>query len=72
MSNIVNLAEFKKKSKDDKETDDKPKDESSPDFEAIAAMNKAKAEKLAKERAQANNSVKRSYRLNPNDPNNKR
>lgn len=72
MSNIVNLAEFKNKAKEKTENADKPKDESDVDFAAIEASNKAKAERLAKERARANQSVKRSYRLNPNDPNNKR
>lgn len=72
MSNIVNLHDFKNKPKEKTESDDKPKTDSDVDFEAIAKANKAKAEKLAKERASANNSVKRSYRLNANDPNNKR
>lgn len=33
------------------------------DFEAIARANKAKQEKLAKERAEANKKVLRSYRI---------
>lgn len=70
MDNVISLSD-KRKAKD-KEPDDKLSDETKQDFEAIAEANKAKAEKLAKERAQANKSVLRSYRLKPNDPNNKR
>lgn len=72
MSNVVNLKEFKNKPKPD-ETDTAKSDEvTETDFKDVMERNKRNAERIAKERANANNGVKRSHKLKPNDPNNKR
>ena len=54
-ANVIPLAERKPK--------EETQPESETDFDAIARANKAKQEKLAKERADANKSVLRSYRI---------
>ena len=75
MSEVISLADRKNKAKEKTENADKDKpanEMTEEDFKAIEAKNKKNAERIAKERANANGSVKRSYRLTPNDPNNKR
>lgn len=71
---VISLAERKNKAKENTETADKDKavEMTDEDFKAIEAKNKKNAERVAKERANANKGVTRSYNLKPNDPNNKR
>lgn len=72
MSEVINLADRKNKAKEKTETTDKLPEMTAEDFKVIEAKNKRNAERVAKERANANQGVKRSHRLQPNDPNNKR
>lgn len=70
---VISLADRKNKAKEKTENADKPDNEmTEEDFKAIQEKNKRNAERVAKERANANKGVKRSYNLKPNDPNNKR
>lgn len=62
---VVSLAK-KKQELEDKKTEETPVESptaSETDFEAIAKANAEKAEKLKKERLNANKSVLRSYRI---------
>lgn len=68
MSEVINI--FDRKKKDEAIT--KLPDMSEEDFKRIAEKNKKNAERVAKERANANRNVKRSHNLIENDPNNKR
>lgn len=73
MDNIVNLKEHKNKTKETKEpTLAKSDDKKEETFKDIIDKNKKNNERIVKERLNINDSVKRSYRLKPNDPNNKR
>lgn len=72
---VISLADRKNKAKENSENADKDKpanEMTEEDFKAIEAKNKKNAERVAKERANANKGVTRSYNLKPNDPNNKR
>jgi hypothetical protein len=71
---VISLADRKNKAKEKSENADKAKDndDTPHDFNAEIERNKKNAERLAKERANKNNGVKRSHNLRPNDPNNKR
>ena len=62
-TNVVNLAAKRLKVKSEGEVGLEPKVAPEVDFEAVARVNKAKADKLAKERQQANKSVLRNYRI---------
>jgi len=58
---VVSL--FDRKSKKEDELAKKEEAESEVSFEELMKINQAKKEKLEKERAQANKSVLRSYRI---------
>lgn len=62
---VVNLAAERARAEEVAEVAAKAKVSPEFDFEAQAAINKAKADKKAKERLDANKGVLRSYRIKP-------
>ena len=69
---IINLTDRKKKPKENSDNSDKIKNEAPIDFAEQMELNRKNTERVAKERANANKEVKRSHKLKPNDPKNKR
>jgi len=73
MSNLINIKDFKNKVKESQDSEvTKSEGLSEEEFKVIMDKNKKNSERVASERARANNNVKRAYQLKPNDPNNKR
>lgn len=61
--NVINLNDKRQKQKEVPKTKVKPEQASEFDFEALAATNRAKAERIAKERLNSNKGVLRSNRI---------
>jgi hypothetical protein len=63
--NVVNLNNKRLEQQEAIKPKVKPEQATESDFEAIEAKNKAKADKLAKERLNNNKGVLRSFRIKP-------